>query len=61
MKRKAECPVCRHRTWREMSGFLVMGCGKHGLRFGIAPDIRHGYVNRAGGCAAMPQTCTDYS
>ncbi|HEY5993929.1 MAG TPA: hypothetical protein VIU46_04925 [Gallionellaceae bacterium] len=55
--RLSPCPSCRHRAWREIAGFLVMGCGKRGLRFGIAPDIRRNHVNKAGGCVAMPREC----
>lgn len=51
------CHRCTHRTWRSLHGFLVMGCGKRDLRFGIAPDLRRGHVNKAGGCVAMPREC----
>lgn len=51
------CHTCTHRTWRGLHGFLVMGCGQRQLRFGIAPDIRRGHVNKAGECVAMPKMC----
>jgi hypothetical protein len=57
MKQRAKCPACRERRWLGISGFLVMGCARHGLRFGIEPDIRRGHVNKAGGCVAMPEKC----
>jgi len=58
---KAKCPACRHRAWREIAGFLVMGCTRQNLRFGLAPDIKRGYVNREGGCVAMPGECGEYA
>jgi hypothetical protein len=57
MKRAAPCVTCPQRTWRSLHGFMVMGCGVKGLRFGIAPDIAKGRVNKAGGCVAMPREC----
>ncbi len=60
MKQQAKCMACCHRAWREIGGFLVMGCGKHGLRFGIEPDIKRSHVNKAGGCVAMPRVCEEY-
>lgn len=53
----APCHACAHRTWRNVHGFMVMGCSVRGLRFGIAPDIARGHVNKAGGCVAMPREC----
>jgi len=38
---------------------MVLHCTLRGLRFGIAPDIGRGRVNRAGGCVAMPEKCAD--
>jgi hypothetical protein len=51
------CHTCPHRTWRSIAGFMVMGCGRFGLRFGTAPDIARGHVNKAGGCVGMPEKC----
>ncbi len=51
------CHTCPQRTWRSLGGFMVMGCGPLRLRFGIAPDLARGHVNKAGGCVAMPQRC----
>ncbi len=51
------CHTCLGRTWRSVHGFMVMGCGPKGLRFGIAEDIRRGHVNKAGGCVEMPREC----
>ena len=56
-KGEPPCLACPQRTWRSLGGFLVLGCGAKGLRFGIAPDLRRGHVNRAGGCVPMPQRC----
>ncbi len=61
MKQRAKCPACRHRHWREIAGFLVLGCARRNLRFGVAPDIRRGHVNKAGGCVAMPASCSEHS
>ncbi len=54
---RAPCHTCAHRTWRSLAGFMVMGCAKSGSRFGIAPDICKGHVNKAGGCVEMPREC----
>ena len=55
--RPAPCLACPQRTWRSLHGFMVMGCALKGLRFGTAPDIRRGHVNKAGDCVPMPQAC----
>lgn len=61
MKHKppAPCHTCPNRTWRSIDGFMVLGCRPKGLRFGIAPDFKRGYVNRAGGCVPMPMQCSE--
>ncbi|HKB60061.1 MAG TPA: hypothetical protein VKC56_08475 [Gallionellaceae bacterium] len=51
------CHTCTHRTWRSLHGFMVMGCGQRDLRFGIAPDLARGHVNKAGNCVPMPGAC----
>ncbi len=51
---------CKHRAWRVISGFTVMGCCLHRLRFGIQPDLLDGIVNTDGGCVPMPVECADY-
>lgn len=56
----SQCITCHHRAWREINGFMVMGCPKLGLRFGIEPDLKRGFVNKEGDCVAMPKTCSDY-
>jgi hypothetical protein len=54
------CPSCRHRRWRTISGFTVLGCPIRKLRFGIQPDIAAGRVNKDGGCVAMPERCAQH-
>lgn len=57
--RPAPCPTCPQRTWRSIGGFMVMGCAPKGLRFGAAPDLQRGHVNKAGECVAMPRECAE--
>jgi hypothetical protein len=54
------CTECSNRRWQTVAGFLVLGCKRRDVRFGIAPDLNRGYVNKAGGCVAMPQLCKEY-
>lgn len=55
------CLQCKHRAWRTLAGFLVLGCVMHRLRFGILPDLLRGYVNQKGDCVPMPRHCGDYA
>ena len=51
------CGTCRHRAWRQVAGFTVLCCGLRGLRFGLATDLRRGYINRDGACVPQPKEC----
>ncbi len=60
-RRAPSCFTCRHRQWRQIDGFMVLGCPLHVMRFGIMPDLKRGRVNKAGNCVPMPRQCREYA
>ncbi len=59
-KGNTRCTECSNRRWQPVAGFLVLGCKRRNVRFGIEADLARGFVNKAGGCVAMPQLCKEY-
>lgn len=58
------CKQCQHLKWKQLTphgaNWLLCGCTKRHLVFGLESDVKRNTGDKDRGIAAMPKDCKDY-